>query len=167
MDFYPASVDALAIPCELNGFRTIFSTFHHFDPAAAHAILADAVKQRQGVAVFEMAKCDIRTMLATLMVPLLSWYVTPRIRPFRWSRILWTYLLPVVPLTLLVDGILSCLRSYSLDDLRELTRGLEDTGYRWDVGEERKGHVGVTYFIGWPAGQSTDRQETVMAATAQ
>jgi hypothetical protein len=150
MDFFPAPVDATRIPAELVGFRTIFSSFHHFGPAEARAILADAAAQRQGIAVFEAAKRDGLTMLATIALPLVCWYVTPCIRPFRWSRILWTYLLPVVPLTLLMDGVLSCLRTYSIDDLRELAEGLGDEDYCWEAGEERGPRMGITYLIGRP-----------------
>lgn len=150
VEFYSLPVDARQIPADLQGFRTIFSTFHHFDPGAARAILADAVKRHEGIAVFEAAKRSLRTMFATGVVPLLCWYITPRIRPFRWSRILWTYLLPVVPFTVFVDGILSCLRAYSLDDLRELTNGLSSEEYRWEMGEQDGGRIGITYLIGRP-----------------
>lgn len=150
MEFIPKPVDAMRIPPELDGFRTIFSSFHHFGPVEARAILADAVAQHRGIAVFEAAKRDARTIAATVAIPILCWRVTPRVRPFRWSRLLWTYLLPVVPLTLFVDGVLSCLRSYSLDDLRELTAGLDDNGYRWEMGEERGGRTAITYLIGRP-----------------
>lgn len=163
IEFYSSPVDARRIPADLDGFRTIFSTFHHFNPEAAHAILDDAVMRHQGIAVFDAAKCSIGTMLATFATPLLCWYVTPRIRPFRWSRIVWTYLLPVVPLTLLVDGILSCLRAYSLDDLQELTEGLGGDAYRWEIGEEGGGRIGITYLIGRPC--KTIAEELQLADT--
>jgi hypothetical protein len=164
LDFCSAPVDATCIPAELNGFRTIFSSFHHFNPEDTRAMLADAVAQRQGIAVFEAPKCDLRTLLALFMVPVLCWYVTPRIRPLRGSRFLWTYLLPVVPFTLFVDGVLSCLRSYSLDDLRELTDGLGGEDYRWEIGEERGGRIGITYLIGRPSMRSPVDAELAAAA---
>lgn len=149
--FYPVSVDALQIPADLEGFRTIFSTFHHFNPEAARAILANAVIRHQGIAVFDAAKRSIRTMLTTAAVPVLCWWVTPRVQPFRWSRIVWTYLLPVVPLTLFVDGVLSCLRAYSLEDLQELAQDLGRGAYIWEIGEQSGGRIGITYLIGRPA----------------
>ncbi len=150
LSFHPDPVDAMEIPAELTGFRTIFSTFHHFGPAEARAILKNAFEQRQGIGAFEAAKCDIRTLAAIIFVPLLALRLTPRIRPFRWSRIFWTYCLPVIPFTLWLDGILSCLRSYSQTDLRELTFGLESDGYRWKIGETG-GRVPITYLIGCPS----------------
>jgi hypothetical protein len=167
LDFCSAPVDAMRIPAELNGFRTIFSSFHHFNPEEARAMLADAVAQQQGIAVFEAAKRNLSTMAATFAMPFLGWYLTPGIRPFGWSRMIWTYLLPVVPFTLLVDGLLSCLRTYSLDDLRELTDGLGGKDYRWEMGEERGGRIGIVYLIGRPCTQRRAREELVFASSSR
>lgn len=165
VEFYPLSVDARQIPADLDGFRTIFSTFHHFNPQAARAILVDAVRRRQGIAVFEAAKCSVRTMLVITAVPALCWWVTLRMRPFRWSRMVWTYLLPIVPLTLLVDGVLSCLRAYSIEDLWELTQGLGDSQYKWEIGEQHAGRIGITYLIGRPLKTSSAEENLVLAAS--
>jgi hypothetical protein len=59
--FRTDSVDATHIPVELTGFRTMFTSFHHFAPREARAILEDAFNQRQGIAVFDTAKRDVRT----------------------------------------------------------------------------------------------------------
>jgi hypothetical protein len=82
--------------------------------------------------------------------------VTPFIRPFRWSRLFWTYLVPVVPLVSLFDGLVSCLRTYSIQELRELTEDLGANNYRWNVGELKgKGPIPITYLIGFPVGLGT------------
>ena len=154
VSFYPDPVDAREIPAELTGFRTIFSTFHHFEPREARAILKSSFEQHQGIGIFEAAKCDPRTLAAVIVVPLLALRLAPLIQPFRWSRIFWTYCLPVIPLTLWLDGMLSCLRSYSQADLRELISGLESDSYRWEIGEERGGPVPITYLLGWPSTSS-------------
>jgi hypothetical protein len=58
---------------------------------------------------------------------------TPKIRPFRWSRLLLTYLLPVVPLLVMVDGIISCLRSYTTEELTAMTASLTGAPYEWEI----------------------------------
>jgi len=150
LSYNPDPVDARLIPAELAGFRTIFSTFHHFEPAEARSILRNAFDQRLGIGIFEAAKRDLRTIVSVIGVPLLSLRLAPRIRPFRWSRIFWTWCLPLVPLTLWTDGVLSCLRSYSQADLRELISGMASQDYRWEIGEEQGGPVPVTYLLGYP-----------------
>jgi hypothetical protein len=150
VEFCLESVNAMRIPRNLTGFRTIFSSFHHFDPPEARAILKDAFDQRQGIAVFESATREPRTVLAVCLVPLLTLWLAPRIRPFRWARLLFTYALPVIPFTLWMDGLLSCLRSYSQPDFEELVSGLEADDYRWEVGMERGRMVAVAYLVGYP-----------------
>lgn len=88
-----------------------------------------------------------------LITPLIVWLVTPFIRPFRWTRLLWTYLLPLVPLIVVFDGVVSVLRSYTVAELTAFTKELSDSGYEWDVGETtaQSFHTPVTYLIGYPA----------------
>jgi len=141
-------VDARHVPAELRGFRTMFSSFHHFDPDAARAMLADAFQRREGIAIFEGARRNAWTMVALTAVPFLGFRAAMAARPVRWSRIFWNCILPVVPAVLWVDGLLSCLRSYSLGDMIELTAGLSAPDYAWQIGDERGGRVPIRYLIG-------------------
>jgi hypothetical protein len=143
-------VDATEVPSDLPGFRTFFSAFHHLRPDQARAVLALAVAQGKGVAVFECGGRGILEFLALLGTPIRVLLITPFILPFRWSRLLWTYLLPVMPLVLLFDTVVSCLRMYSVEELRDLTVGLD---YQWQAGTVRARPIPVpiTYLIGVPA----------------
>ena len=154
-DLYPhdanvVRVDARSVPAELDGFRTIFTAFHHFRPVEARAILADAVERRQGIGVFEIA----RRAPLEIGVVALTWLGTlaslPFIRPWRWSRFAWTYLPPVLPLVGTFDGVVSCLRTYSGPELRDLVRGLD--AYDWDIGDFRGrwSPLRGSYLIGVP-----------------
>lgn len=147
---HPERVDARAVPPSLDGFRTLFSSFHHFRPADARAILEDAVRRRQGIAIVEAARrapLDIAVVAGTWLGTLAA---APFIRPFRWSRLLWTYLPPVLPLLGTFDGVVSCLRAYSPAELRQLTRGLDS--YEWAIGRVRSGWspLAANYMIGVP-----------------
>jgi hypothetical protein len=148
--FEPSPVDATNVPARLPGFRTIFSSFHHFGPEAARRILGDAVEKRCGIGVFEMARRSPRTILMICLIPFLSILLAPAIRPFRWSRLLWTWLIPLVPFVLFYDGIVSCLRAYSHREIEELIAPLKTPDYEWEIGEERSGFLPVTYLLGYP-----------------
>jgi hypothetical protein len=151
--YHPKPVDATCVPPELPGFRTMFTAFHHLRPDQARALLADAVAKGEGIAIFEPGQ---RNLLVLLLLPLLLFtpvrvlIATPFIRPFCWSRLLWTYLVPVVTLVLLFDSIVSVLRWYSVPELRGLTTGLDR--YHWDIGTVRGKPVPlpITYLIGTP-----------------
>ena len=152
-------VDARHVPAELDGFRTIFSSFHHFDPEAARAMLADAFERRAGIAVFEGARLNTWTLLTVTAVPFLAAWAALGARPLRWDRVLWSCVIPVVPAVLWIDGVMSCLRSYSLDDMRELTTGLEAVDYAWEMGEERGQRVTIRYLIGAPVANAAPAGE--------
>jgi hypothetical protein len=53
--FVGEPVDATQIPEDLPGFRTIFSSFHHFNSGEARHFLHDSAGKRRGVGVFEVA----------------------------------------------------------------------------------------------------------------
>jgi hypothetical protein len=134
--FVSEPVDATQIPEDLPGFRTIFSSFHHFNSGEARRFLQDSAGKRRGVGIFEVASRHAITLISILFMPIVVWLFAPLRRPFRWSRLLWTYMIPIVPFVLLFDGLSSCLRTYSLADLRNLTDGLATEDYKWEIGEE-------------------------------
>lgn len=152
VDFREEPVDAGALPAELSGFRTMFSSFHHFPPRLAGEILQNAVDSRQGIGIFEMTGRQAASLLTMLTVPFFVLLLTPSIRPFRWSRLLLTYLLPVIPLVVLIDGIVSCLRTYTVQELADLTGSLAGAAYDWEIREIRSPGAlfPVTYAIGCP-----------------
>jgi hypothetical protein len=151
--FVAEPVDARAVPRGLPGFRTMFNAFHHFRPADARGILRDAVRARRPIAIFEFPLDTLRTFPPLLLLPLFVLATTPFVRPFRWKRLLWTYVVPLVPLTYAWDPIVSQLRQYSSDDLRRMTEGLEE--FVWQAGDVPTPRGGrVTYLVGHPATSS-------------
>ena len=147
------AVDATRVPRELAGFRTLFTSFHHFPPKQAREILRDAVVSRQGVGVFEVPGRRPLTLLLLPFVVIADILVIPMLRPRPVSRLLWRWVLPVVPLVLLFDGIVSCLRAYSRRELGELTNGLAECGYCWKIGCVKRGllRLPITYLVGYPS----------------
>lgn len=145
-------VDATQVSAELFGFRTLFSAFHHLNPEQAQAVLQNTVNARAGIAIFESTQRHPLLLLYMLMTPLLVWVNTPFIRPFRWNRLLWTYIIPFIPLIVMFDGIVSCLRTYTVDELQTMVAQLNAPEYHWEIGLERMGilPVGITYLIGYP-----------------
>lgn len=160
--FSEASVDATNVPEELKGFRTLFASFHHFDGDAAREILRDAVRKNQGIGVFEFTERNLLIWVPTLLVlPVFVWLATPFIRPFSWQRLVWTYLIPIWMLAAFWDGLVSCLRTYSPEELREPTADLGTDTYTWEVGRVRSFvATRITYLLGGPCGPVADSIES-------
>lgn len=153
------SVDATRVPARLRGFRTLFTSFHHFRPELGRAILADAAAQGEGIGIFELTKRQSWPIFL-LLLPIFTvvsvvgiLLATPFIPPFRWSRLLWTYVIPVLPWMMVFDGAVSVMRSYTPAELLELARGLGGEAYEWTAGEvplPQLMTMPVTYMIGVP-----------------
>jgi hypothetical protein len=148
-------VAAQDVPADLEGFRLVCNGFHHLKPEEARACLLDAVHKRRGVALVELAQRSALSVLQVAIGTATQLAVTPFIKPFRWSRLFFTYLLPIVPLCTLWDGIVSCLRVYDPDELRTLIADLPELPrqrYRWECGRLRapKLPAELTYLIGVP-----------------
>lgn len=151
VNFVDEPVDASSVPPNLGGFRTLFTSLHHFRPEAAKQILQDAVDQRCPIGVFEMTERSLSPILAIPVLPVALLAMTPFIRPFRWSRLLWTYLIPIVPIFIIWDAFVSCLRTYSVRELRELVDALDCDGYSWEIGVDPARPAPVSYLIGYPS----------------
>ena len=150
--FIEKSVDATDVPADLPGIRTLFSSFHHFKPKQALAILQDAVNKKQAIGIFEgSGKQYYELIFAGLLFPPLMLGITPFIRPFKLSRLFFTYLVPAIPIFTLWDGVVSILRMYSPEMLQEMTKKLEGPPYIWKTGyAKHKSGSKVIYLIGYP-----------------
>lgn len=151
IDFISEPVDARHVPSDLRGLRTLFNGFHHFQPADAQAILHDAAAAGQPIAIFEMSRRSPGMLVWVILVPLFVLLFTPFMTPFKWKRLLWTYLVPLVPLTCFWDGIVSQLRAYTVPELRAMAAAAA-ASMTWRVDDPPLGRTGarLTYLVGWP-----------------
>ena len=164
LEYRADSVDATDVPDDLDGVRTLFAAFHHFDDEQATGILRDAASKGRGIAVFEISERHPIMFLAMPMVPLATLFLTPFLRPFRLGRLFFTYLVPLVPFLVFWDGVVSCLRTRTPDEMRALVErvgneahgnglsGYSASGYQFSVGQDRvRGlPVRVTWLVGCP-----------------
>jgi hypothetical protein len=131
---HPQPVDGRAVPVDLEGFRTLFTSFHHFRPEEARRVIEDAVRRGRGIGVFEAQERTLGAMLFFLLYLPLTLLAVPLMRPFRWSRLFWTYVIPALPVVVTLDALVSCLRTYTPEELREMAKdaGIDArTGWTW------------------------------------
>ena len=113
----------------------------------------NAAEAGQPIGVFEYPERSALIILLTaILTPFLVAVATPFMHPFRWRRFLFTYLLPLVPLTCWWDGIISQLRAYTVDELESLAADAAGNSYEWRAGTialpNSPGHL--TYLLGLP-----------------
>lgn len=152
IDFISEPVNAMDVTEDIKGVRTIFSSFHHFNPTQAKAILQDAAGKRKAIGIFEGAdKSWLELLMLWFIFPFLILLVTPFIRPFKLSRLFFTYIIPLIPAGILWDGTVSLLRIYTPEILLKMTQDISAENYTWQAGKtgSRLGKK-VIYLIGYP-----------------
>ncbi len=144
-------VDARAVPSNLSGLRSQFLSLHHFRPHDARQILQNAVNSNQPIVIVEGQERSVTSFLAMFFSPITVLLATPFIRPFKWGRMLFTYLIPIVPLFVWWDGMVSCLRTYSVPEMEALISELKGhEKFEWKIGREKSGPGVNLYLAGLP-----------------
>lgn len=153
VDYIALPVDAAKVDPSLKGVRTIFSAFHHFDKATARQVIQNAVDAKQAIGVFDGGDKNIFIILAIIILhPIVFFLCTPFFRPFKLSRLLFTYIIPLIPLFTIWDGIVSITRLYPPQQLLDFANSVDCTGYWWKAGKvKNKYGMQITYLMGYPA----------------
>lgn len=145
-------VDAANVDPSQKGVRTMVGSFHHMKPETARSILEDAKENHQPICIFEISDNSAPIFLWWIALPInfiMALFITPLVRPLRWEQIVFTYIIPIIPLCFAWDGAVSNARTYTLNDMDELLRGLEADDYKWEKGEI-KGKTTKLYLLGLP-----------------
>ena len=138
-----SSVPIDAMDVELSGIRTLFNAFHHFSPEQATQILSNAVEKKQSIGIFEIIERKPGAFLSVLFAALGVFFLMPLITPRKRSNYLFTYIIPLIPLLVLWDGLASCCRAYSLDELHLMIKTIpQHQDYHWQITQKR-----LPYFI--------------------
>lgn len=149
--YLSTSVDAKKVPEDLKGLRTQFLSLHHFRPKDALKILQNAVNSKSGIAVFEAQERSVQSLIPMIFSPISVLFTTPLIRPLKWGRLVFTYLIPIVPIFVLWDGIVSCLRTYSVKEMHDLVNQLKNKEhFNWEINRLKSGPSIVLYLLGTP-----------------
>jgi hypothetical protein len=159
-------VDATKVPQDLVGMRTMFNAFHHFPPASARRVLENAVQAQQPIGIFEFVERSLPMLISFLFTPILVIFATPFVKPFRLNRLVWTYLIPLVPLACWWDGLISACRAYTVTEMLAMAQGFVD--YDWKA--DRVGIQGttayLTYLVGVPHSSRVSNPKTFDSAAS-
>jgi hypothetical protein len=152
-------VDATEMGKVPDGLKTLINCFHHMPPKKARKILVSAEENQQPILIYEMAENKIPLFIWVILLPislvivmLMTWFMTPFVRPLTWQQIVFTYLIPIIPICYGWDGQASLPRMYAAKDVVELLDGLGKNNYYWEHGPATKanGKKLGTYIVGYP-----------------
>jgi len=152
VDFVSYSVDATNVPSDLKGFRVMFSAIHHFQPEQVKDILQNAIDHNAPIGIFDGYEKNILAILGVLIFhPILFLLFTPFFKPFSFSRLFFTYIIPLIPIYTIWDGCVSILRMYNSQELLNIAHKTNSNNYTWKAGK-MKNQYGIhsNYLIGYP-----------------
>lgn len=145
-------VNAAAPGDVASGVRTMICSLHHMPPDVARSILASAQADRAPFCAFEISDNSFpRPLWWIALVPnfIMVFFVTPLVRPMTCQQLVFTYLIPILPLLIAWDGAVSNARTYTVDDIDELLGGPQSDTYTWERGTVG-GKVKKLYLLGLP-----------------
>lgn len=152
LSYKTSPVNASNVNPDLKGIRTMIGSFHHMKPVTARKILENARENNAPICIYEISDNRFPTFLWWTTIPiifLMALILTPFVRPLTWKQLIFTYLIPIIPLTFAWDGAVSNVRTYTLKDLDILLEGLESDDYQWEKGQITK-KVNKLYLLGIP-----------------
>ncbi|MFK8103670.1 MAG: class I SAM-dependent methyltransferase [Saprospiraceae bacterium] len=159
IQYHKTSVDATNIASAPAGLKTMVNCFHHMPPDAARQILASAQENKQALLIYEMVDNKLPLLVWWLFLPLslvilmvMVWVMTPFVRPLTWRQLLFTYLIPIIPVVYAWDGQASMPRIYNHQDLDHLLATLPESDYTWTkgFGNGKNGKAAGIYLLGLP-----------------
>lgn len=135
------------------GLYTFINNFHQLNVKEAKQLLTQIAISKNPVVVLEGNNDSLWQIIGmTFFVPLTVLLMSPFVKPFRGSRLIFTYIIPILPLVIMIDGCLALLKLYNPNDLKELTSDIIVGNYKWQYGKKDNGRGGkIIYLTGFYA----------------
>ncbi|KAI4133284.1 MAG: hypothetical protein LQ338_000342 [Usnochroma carphineum] len=133
-------------------FHLFSLAFHHFPDPLARLVLKDALTTSSGFAILELEDRSWGSLFIVLMTGPILWLTSWYYFWGDWTQLFFTYVLPVVPLVVVLDGFVSCMRTRTRGEILRLMDEIEGMEEGWRVGwrfeSGKRSHT-------WPTGVAT------------
>ncbi len=153
VDYCETFQNAADFDPDKKGLRTMICSLHHMTPEIAKDILKEAQKSKQPFLAYEISDNSFPKWIWWIAFPIniiTVLIITAMVRPMTWQQIIFTYIIPILPIVIAWDGAVSNARTYTLQDMDILLDGMEKKDYKWETGTI-KGKMGnKLYLMGMP-----------------
>ncbi|TNE55718.1 MAG: hypothetical protein EP338_02795 [Bacteroidetes bacterium] len=155
VDYRARPLDATNLKEAPEGLKTMVNSFHHMPPDRARKILLSAQENHEPILIYEIGENKMPLLLWWILLPisltiliLMTLIMTPFSKPLSVRQLVFTYLIPVIPIFYAWDGQASVPRMYTYADIEELLVGKKSDKYHWEMGPAKKeGGKQVGYYI--------------------
>lgn len=127
LKFAESPVDLLKIEAENQMPKMFVNSFHHFSREQVKEILKNTLGQGKEVLVLEYCRKTPDSLLSMLFGAILSLIFFPFVveKKYILPSFIFCFLVPIIPLMLVWDGVVSCLRTHSVSSLRQILMELK------------------------------------------
>lgn len=140
------SIDIIESAIPPGDVYTMFNSLHHFSKENLIILLKKIEANNADAYFFEPIIPTFLTFLKVgLSTLILPFFMTPFIKPFRWDRLVFTYLFPIGILATFWDGMISVRKSYSLKELENMKTEFQNIGIKISVGQLDGSFANLTY----------------------
>ncbi len=130
------SVDATQSNDHLVGVRTMICSLHHMPVNVVKNIFTRVSENKQAFLAFEISDNSYPKWLWWIAFPfniIGTFLLTPLVRPLTWQQIVFTYVIPILPILIAWDGAVSNARTYTEEDLKEILKEIPSQNYTWNI----------------------------------
>ncbi|EME50265.1 hypothetical protein DOTSEDRAFT_122382, partial [Dothistroma septosporum NZE10] len=101
-------------------FRTFCGSFHRFDDGVARKALRSTMETSDAVVIVEMQDSRVGGLILVLLEVVMSYLMAVFWFWHDKTLLLFTYVVPILPIMHILDGVARCLRTRSLEEILEL-----------------------------------------------
>ena len=153
VSFLETPVNAVDVPNNLGGIRTMICSLHHMKPKIVEEILTNAQEAKEGFCAIEISDNSYPKILWWLSIPfsfITCLIITPMAKGITIPQVVFTYLIPIIPLCFAWDGAVSNARTYTMDDIESILSKIRKKDYTWEPGVLKGKKSKKMYLIGYP-----------------
>jgi hypothetical protein len=130
VNYENTSVDILQLQPQPNILYTIYNAFHHFTEVEKKNILEKFRNNKATLFIVEVIEPSLISLINVLFAStIVQLCIAPFIKPFSWVRLFFTYIIPINIVTVLIDGIISVLKSKSKKQYQQLVQNVSTKNY--------------------------------------
>lgn len=116
--FYDKPLNFNDIPSDSPRLWSIFTAFHHLSPPLAKQLVDQAITNSDGLIIAEFFRRRLPDILSVFLAIPCNFLFAPFFaKEFTLKKMLFTTIIPIVPLMACFDGIVSVLRTYKKDEI--------------------------------------------------
>ncbi len=133
------------------GVYVLVNSFHQLRREQAYNLLKQVSESGNSCVILEGNNDSLWQVFGmTVIVPLTVIFTAAFVKPFRIERLLFTYVIPVLPFVTFWDGFMALFKLYAPSDLDQLTEEIKSENYYWRSGKMDNNRGGkIIYLIGY------------------